>query len=1123
MTVAYGDIARVLDGARRRQLRVVLLAALGFGLAAGLAVLLAGAVALYLGARIGVRSLTLATAATLIVAAAALAIRALLRTAWSAEAAARTVARDAPALRSDLLSSVELAREREAIQASGRYSVALVDAHLARTAEAAQEVDLARAVPDLWARRGGLALVLALAAHAAAFLLGGSSLAHAYGRVLLGDPPGTPAPAADPITGDIQLTFKYPAYMKREPRTLSGTGGEIRAPKGTEVTLETRADRDVKQAELVIAFDLDPAARGRAEGAQPPGVSTGEEGQFRGGAKESASGEPAGRSADVNESAPGEPAGRPAAAKESAKGGPAGPHAGAKESARGEPVEPRAEPGAAPVKRFALSVGGKRDLRGRLLVTDGGSYRFRYLDGKAVVAEGPPIPIVVEPDAFPEVRINAPERELEVDANARVAIEWQAEDDVGLSEAALVLKRAGGAEERRVLRRQQGLRRDGGVYELDLVAEKLGEGERLDYWLEALDTDTVSGPKKTRTETHTLKIYSEAEHRRQVLENARAVFEELVGVLGDRLETLAAGPVTTAERLAPVQALDVRTRHLHERMSDAARKIRRDRAGPREVADALTNVAGAIRSAAGRVAGPRGSVAQAIRVRIRPDASLLRGMAALDGLLDQELEKGALYLEQLLDKRRAEDLVRLAKDLASRRRELASLMEKYRASPSDAAKKELLAEIGRMKERVKDLLAQMAELSKGFNDEHMNAEALAELARSKDLVGGLDEVEKLLAKGDVEAAMKALDAMASSMDQMLAGLQRTAGRPDEKAQALMKEMLAFKEQLEKVKAEQEATAGETDQVRAEYRKKLQERVKASEQEVKRLAELAGEARKDVERAAPGISYRSEMEYEQSREALSDLERALGMKEMGAAWETAQRAAPSVERLSRYLEEDAELSRQPALGTPRESIADAHRAVDAAVPKAREIRDALSKMFPDPRSVLPPEAQKRLGELAKKQGALEQKAQGLQQKLGELMQQAPIFPQEAQAQLGESRGHMGEAAAELGNRNPQRGHGEQALALDALARFQKGLEEAAKRQGQGGGGGMGFPFPFGGEQGGGEESGDGREASREKVKIPGAEAYKVPEEFRKDLLDAMRQGAPERYKGEVQRYYEELVK
>ncbi|ABS28602.1 DUF4175 family protein [Anaeromyxobacter sp. Fw109-5] len=1095
MTVAYGEIARVLDGARRRRIRVVLLAALGFGLAAGLGVVLAGALAAaFLGVRAGLRPVVLAAACTAVVSAAVLAVRALLRSAWSPEAAARTVAHDAPALRSDLVSSVELARERDAIQASGRYSVALVDEHLARTAARARELDLAAAVPDRWARRGVLALLAVLAVHAAAFLLAGAPLVRAYGRVLLGDPPGTPAPAADPITGDIQLTFQYPAYMKREPRTLSGTGGEIRAPKGTEVTLETRADRDVKQAELVVELEVDPAVT-QAHPSTPVPDARGEQGGTGPYARDEGN-----RREEAGPTPPAHP-------ERSAASG------GAESRERGSPV-----------KRYALSVSGQRDLRGRLLVTDGGSYRFRYLDGKKEVAEGPPIPIVVEADAFPEVRITAPERELEADADARVGIEWQAEDDFGLSEAALVVKRAGGEEQRRVLRRPQGLRRDGGVHELDVAAEKLREGDRLTYWVEVLDTDTVSGPKKTRTEAHTLKVYSEAEHRRQVLEKARQVFEELVGVLGDRLETFSAGAITTAERLAAVQQLDVRTRHLHERMREAAREIRRDRAGPKEIAAALQNVAGAIRGAEGRLAGPRASVAQAIRVRIRPDAGLLRGMAALDANLDQELEKGVLYLEQLLDKRRAEDLVRLAKDLASRRRELASLLEKYRASPSDAAKQELLAEIGRMKERVRDLLSQMAELSKGFNDEHMNAEALAEMQRSKDLMGGLDRVEELLAKGDVEAAMKALDEMASSMDQMLAGLQRTAGLPDEKAQALMKEMLAFKDQLEKVKAEQERTATETEQVRQEYRKRLQDRTKASEQEVERLEKLAGEARRDVDRAQPGISYRSEVEYEQSREALADLERALGMKEMGAAWETSQRAAPSVERLSRYLEEDAALSQQTPSMMKRDPgrVADAHRAVEEAVPKAREIRDALSKLFPDPRTVLPPEAQQRLGELSEKQGALEKQAQGLQQKLAELMQQAPIFPPDAQGQLGESRGHMGEAATELGNRNPQRGHGEQQLALDALSRFQKGLEEAAKNQGKGGGSGMGFPFPFG-EQGGGEEMGDGREASREKVKIPGAEAYKVPEEFRKDLLDAMRQGAPERYRGEVQRYYEELVK
>jgi hypothetical protein len=116
--------------------------------------------------------------------------------------------------------------------------------------------------------------------------------------------------------------------------------------------------------------------------------------------------------------------------------------------------------------------------------------------------------------------------------------------------------------------------------------------------------------------------------------------------------------------------------------------------------------------------------------------------------------------------------------------------------------------------------------------------------------------------------------------------------------------------------------------------------------------------------------------------------------------------------------------------------------------------------------------------------------------------------------------MRRARGELAQRNPQRGHGEQRQALDELSRFQRGLDEMAKnaRRGQGGGG---FPFPFGEEQAGRE--GDGLEPSQEKVEIPRAEAFKAPDEFRKDLLEAMKQGTPEPYQGEVKRYYEELVK
>ena len=155
-------------------------------------------------------------------------------------------------------------------------------------------------------------------------------------------------------------------------------------------------------------------------------------------------------------------------------------------------------------------------------------------------------------------------------------------------------------------------------------------------------------------------------------------------------------------------------------------------------------------------------------------------------------------------------------------------MDRYRKAPTEQARQELLAQVRRMKEQVRDLLSRMAELSKGFNDEHMNEEALSELAKSQDLLGGLDDVEKKLAQGDVEGAMKSLDQMAAAMDRMMAGLSRTAGRPDEKAQALMREMLAFKAQLEKLEQAQKDTAGETEKLRAEYRRRIADRLKQAE-------------------------------------------------------------------------------------------------------------------------------------------------------------------------------------------------------------------------------------------------------------------------------------------------------
>jgi len=254
----YSDIARRIAGARSRLVRVLVGAAALRVLAQVLACLLGGAIGVAAGARLGfARPVTLLGALAAIAMEGWRTLRAV-RSARDAGYVARKLTEADGPLRSALVSAVELERARAEIETSGRFSIALVDGHVARSARTLAGVDLVRAIPSTPALRaaaafGAVTFVLLLS-------IAVTPLRAGLGRVLAGDPAEARL-ALDPITGDVELTLRYPAYMHREPRTVSGTGGEIRAPKGTEVELKTRSDRPVKAAEVEVEA---------AEGALPP-------------------------------------------------------------------------------------------------------------------------------------------------------------------------------------------------------------------------------------------------------------------------------------------------------------------------------------------------------------------------------------------------------------------------------------------------------------------------------------------------------------------------------------------------------------------------------------------------------------------------------------------------------------------------------------------------------------------------------------------------------------------------------------------------------------------------------------------------------------------------------------
>jgi hypothetical protein len=952
------------------------------------------------------------------------------RTAWGPREVAATLAAGDASLRSALVSAVELAADRETLDARG-LSTALAEEHVARTGVRARAIDLRVAVPDRPARRALWALAGVVGAWGVAGLLVGPDLGRGFSRLLAGVPAPAGPPRADPVTGDVEITYRYPAYTGRAERTVPGSDGSVLAPRGTEVRLQARSDRPVETAQVAI------------EGADPKGR-----------------------------------------------------------------------------RQVALAVKNRRELSGAFVVDEPGSYRFQFTKGDRVVVNGPPIPVTVEPDAFPEVTVSAPAGEVEVAADGRVRVEWSASDDFGLGELTLVLKPPGGEEERRVLRSLAPARRDSGTFDLELAPMRLAEGERLLFWLEVKDNDTVSGPKRAASATRAVKIHSEAEEHQRLLAEARRHWEEMVAILGDRMEQLPRGQPPDAARVQKGLALDGRTRQLHERLRDAAQAMRKEKGAPRELPAALANAAAGIREREVVVTSARQTLSRQIQFA-RPEPAQARTVDALDDALDRELEKDVLYLEQLFDRRRAEDLVAMAKDLASRRREIASLLEKYRQAPSEAAKKQLLAEVARVRARMQDMLRQMAELARGVSDAHMNAEALAEMTKGQDVAGGMKRVEEMLARDDVDAALKELDAMGSTLQDMMASLQRTAGEPGERNAELSRKLREFQQELGAVEREQERVAAETEKVRDEYRKGTKERLKRAEPLLRKVEDLARRAEAELRQSRPGTSPRSEDDFTQSRDRLDDLRKALASRDLDAALDASRRALPPLQRLAAGLEDEAEMSERFAQLQKRDP-ADLRQAADharKAMPPAMQAREELEKLFPDARTVLPQGEQQKLDRLAREQQALEEKAGRLQQRLDQLSEEAPVFPPQAGQELADGRGHMQAAAGSLGQRNPQRGAGQQREALDSLERFRKGLEEMGKGGGAGGGG---FPFPFASSGPPGHDGMDG-DPSREKVEIPQADASKAREQFRHDLLEAMKQGTPEPYRGEVKRYYEELVK
>ena len=194
---------------------------------------------------------------------------------------------------------------------------------------------------------------------------------------------------------------------------------------------------------------------------------------------------------------------------------------------------------------------------------------------------------------------------------------------------------------------------------------------------------------------------------------------------------------------------------------------------------------------------------------------------------------------------------------------------------------------------------------------------------------------------------------------------------------------------------------------------------------------------------------------------------------------------------------------------------------------KKILEKLEKSMKSNSQLLSGSDREKLKELAEKQQQLKQRSDRLGQGLKKLSMKTSAIGPEILGNMNNGSAEMGKAGKALYEGETGQAVESEQAALQYLAQGREGLKSAGQQLAQmmqqlGMGMQLGQGMPRFMQPGGGALPG-GRMGFREgKVRIPTAEDYQVPKEFRQDIMEALKEDYPQLYKDLIKKYYRRLT-
>ena len=770
--------------------------------------------------------------------------------------------------------------------------------------------------------------------------------------------------------------------------------------------------------------------------------------------------------------------------------------------------------------------------RAQLVLEEDGHYWFR-----AKKADGRPVEeserrrITVNQDSPPTVSVENHRGRVAVQPDEVVRFEVEASDDFGIDALKRVYYFQGSPEDREEERLEvSGLeaepRRVETVYELDLGPLNLQPKDSVAVHFEARDINRATGPGIGESEPVVLYVESPDDKHMENLARQQEAVEQLLMHLGDVLEA----PVGERQRQS-----DGYYRQLVEpRMADddkqqafrGSRELHRER---QRLIDGMASLAQELED--DDLMAPRnltlfeGMVVRLERLQDEGEAlyeqhgddgeELVLTSAQIQEVADHAsesedvLEDLVLELEELLISQKMELVERTADEIRELQERLRDLMEEYRDTDDEELRAAIEREMQRLRQRINELMTRMQMQLRQMPQEHVNLEAMGgeEMASQTD---GFEEqmkaIEEMFADGDIDGALEMLDQMdaqlddlGGEMDQSFSQMQPSGvSQLDEAVSEMMDEVGLLREQ-------EEALESETRQLQEDLRESRQEQIEEMLQPVvDELLEVIQGQRQALEAMGDrDLAEQDRARSDQARRSVQSLEEMVQEQDMEQALRRSRDAIEALQSMrstmrlsSRYVESQSERERD---------LEQSLREAEGLVEDGQWVRERIEEFMEQAQENLDASEEARFDDLAEQQEEIRGRAEELRERIQEESGRYPQLMETLGPAFDGAYEAMEQAESSLRERRVQQALEGEREAIEHLGQLDDSMGQALQQQR--------------------EQDRESQQESRgedEEVEIPGEDGAEQREAIRRELMEGMRDGRPEAYETEIERYFRSLM-